>query len=213
MMLNPDIIFAAIFAYFESCVLLFNNYIIIFLVYSLSTYAAEVLFKYEPRTYWYDRIITPLIIVMYLIHSYLLFDGVKVNDLLYNSSSTFNAISYYTNALAITWFVFIVAFLIYWTLRLLIYGIHLRIHDTPESQIKAVKKFNRFDAGVVLVLIVLFLAQGYNSFQNSEKFRIEREKNKAKDYTKVKELLAEAQALMKGKKLDPNLEGDNNETK
>ncbi len=209
-MLSPDQIFALVYAYFESCALMFNNYLIIFMIYTLFTYAGETFLKFEVRTYWYDRILVPLILITYLLHSYLLFDGVVIGDFFYNSVSFFNALGHYTNALEITWFVFIIAFLVYWTIRLLIYGVHLRVNNTPDRVIKATKKFNRLDALVVLILIGVFMVQGYSTFQNSEEYRIEKEANEAKakarltpaDYKKAEDLLKEANALLKGQTLN-----------
>ena len=205
-MLSPDEIFALVYAYFQSCALMFNNYLIIFMIYTLATYAGETLFKYEARTYWYDRLITPLIIGTYLLHSFLLFDGVVNGDFWLGSIGFFNALGHYTNALEVTWFVFIIAFLIFWVLRLLIYGVHLRVIDTPARVIKNKKKFNRIDSAMVLILIGIFMVQGWNTYENSVQFNKE-EKAKAKeakanvtpqDYKKAQEMLEEVQALING---------------
>ena len=217
-MLNPDTIFAVVYAYFQSAGHMFNNYLVIFMVYSIGTYAGEIFFKYEARTYWYDRLITPIILFMYLLHSYLLFDGVQVGDFWYNSGEFFNWVAAYTNALTITWYVFIVAFIIYWIIRLMSYGVYLRIKSTPARVIKALPKFNRLDAFVVLTLIVIFITQGYGTYQNAMQYKAEKAAIKAKipkaDLTRAQALLKEVTALMEGQKyLDSNKSGkDTNET-
>jgi len=93
MMLSPDQLFIIVYAYFESCVAIFGNYLIIFIIYSIVTYAGETFFKFTPRIYWYDRILIPGIIGLYLLHSYLLFDGVVTGDFWYNLAEFFNTLN------------------------------------------------------------------------------------------------------------------------
>jgi len=220
-MFSLEYIFAEAYAYFDACASMFNNYLVIFMVYTLITYSGETISKYEVKTYWYDRLALPFILGMYLIHSYLLYGGVNIGDFWYGKVDFFNNLGHYTNALNVTWFVFIITFLIYWSIRLLIYGVYLRTKDTPARIIAALPKFNRLDAFVSLVLLFAFLTQGYSTYNRSKQYTMTKEgttKTGAtkEDYKKAKVLLEEATALIDGKNTGKNTgknKGENNVTK
>ncbi len=164
------------FIFFEAAAKLFDNYLVFFMVYSILTYSAEVLLKFETRTYWYDRLITPYILITYVIHTWLLAFGVDHESIWNGTLNYWDYISNLTQSIHTISFAYIVIFLWFWVIRLIITGVHDKTSSTPKAIIKKRKKFLRVDAAVLLFFTIFLIVQG-------EIKRVE-----AEEYFKKKEL-------------------------